>query len=146
MLLLAGRILVAFQLLPNGLRKMHSFADTAAMMGGAPPRIIDGRLFPVQEPLFYFPFPELFLVGSVAFDLVLGLLVIFGFRTRISAALLAAYVLLAATVYHGNFRGPEDIMIYIRIFPFVGGLLLIAVSGPGALSVDARLHGRGVHR
>lgn len=134
--MLAGRFLVVVQLLPNGLRKIQNFELTAAMMGGAPPQMIDGRLFPQQEPLLHFPFPELFLSCSIAFDLLLSLCVIVGWYTRSSAAFLAVYVMIAATIYHSDIRGPQDVMALVRIFPFVGGLLLIAMAGAGAWSID----------
>ena len=40
---LLGRVLIVIALLPNGVRKVASFGLTAAMMGGAPPQMVDGR-------------------------------------------------------------------------------------------------------
>lgn len=134
---LLGRILVVFALLPNGWRKIVTFDLTAAMMGGAPPTLIDGRLFPAQEPLWYFPFPELFLVGSIAFDLIGALLIIIGYRTRAAAAVLVGYCLLAMTIYHSNITGPQDVMAILRNLPLVGGLMILAAAGAGSWSLDA---------
>lgn len=134
---LIGRVLVVFALLPNGLRKIHTFDVTSAMMGGAPPVMIDGRLFPAQEPLFHFPFPEIFLTGAILFDLLGALLVIVGYRTRPAAGVLAAYCLLAMAIYHSDITGPQDLIAVLRNLPLIGGLLILAAVGAGPLSLDA---------
>ena len=136
--MLLGRFLVVVQLLPNGWRKIQSFESTAAMMGGAPPQMINGRMFSEQTPLFYYPFPELFLSGSIFFDIALSLLIIVGFRTRTAAGILAAYVCLAMLTYHSDIRNAQDVMAVMRNLPFLGALLILAVTGAGGWSLDAR--------
>lgn len=136
---LLGRLLVVFALLPNGLRKIATFGMTAAMMGGAAPQMIDGRLFPPQPPLIHFPAPELFLGASLTLDIVGALMIIAGWRTRAVAAVLAGYCVLAMTIYHGNIGSSEDVRQILRNLPLVGGLLLLAAAGAGAWSVDGWL-------
>ncbi len=140
--LLLGRIMIVIGLLPNGLRKVVAFDMTAAMMGGAPPVLIEGRLFPAGPPLFYFPFPELFLAFAASFDILGSLLLIFGLRTRSVAAFLAGYCILAITIYHGNIGGPEDVRAILRNLPLVGALLLLASTGAGQWSIDGWLRNR----
>lgn len=133
--LLAGRVLAVGGLFPNGLRKIATFAQTAAGMGGSP-QVIGGRPFPDQTPLIHFPVPELFLGASVFFDLVGATMVVLGWRTRGAALLLAGYVALAMTIYHSDIRGPTDLMHLIRNLPFLACLLLIAGAGGGWWSLD----------
>lgn len=133
--LLAGRLLTVLALLPNGVRKIATFAQTAAGMGGQP-QMIGGRLFPDQTPLLYFPAPELFLGASVVFDLVGAALVITGLRTRTVSLLLAGYVVVAMTIYHSDIRNAQDVMHVLRNLPFLGGLLMLAAVGGGYWSVD----------
>ena len=83
--LLVGRLLMVLALFPNGLRKIMTFAQTAAGMGGTE-QIIGGRPFPDQTPLFYFPAPEIFLGASVVFDLLGTVLIVLGLRTRAVSA------------------------------------------------------------
>lgn len=140
--MLLARVLIVLSLIPNGIRKIASFEQTAAMMGGAPPTTIDGRLFPAQEPLFYFPFPEVFLAFSLSFDIVGALLVIVGFWLRPAAGFLAVYCVLAMSIYHSDITGGQDVMAILRNLPLVGGLLLLACTGGGSLSLDASLRYR----
>lgn len=139
---LIGRVLIVVALVPNGLRKIATFDVTAAMMGGAAPQMIDGRLFPAQPPLLTLPVPELFLAASLTLDIVGALLLIAGWRTRLIAASLSGYVIVAMTIFHGNVVSPEDVRQIMRNLPFVGGLLLLAATGAGAWSVDAWLQRR----
>lgn len=141
--LLVGRVLIMVQLIPNGLRKIAEFENTAIMMGGGT-FVRDGVIYPQQPPLFGFVFPEFFLVCSIIFDLLGTLLIIIGFKTRPVAAFMAVYVWLAMTIYHGYFQSVQDFMMYMRGFPFVGALLLIAVVGAGAYSVDGWQRQRGL--
>ena len=140
--LLVGRIMIIMGLLPSGIRKVITFDMTAAMMGGAPSILIEGKLFPGQAPLFYFPFPEVFLGFSACLDIGGSLLLIFGLKTRSVAAFLAGYCILAITIYHGNIGGPEDIRAILRNLPLVGGLLLLASTGAGQWSIDGWLRNR----
>ncbi len=140
--LLVGRVMIVIGLLPNGIRKAVSFEMTAAMMGGAPPILIEGKLFPAGPPLFYFPFPEFFLAFATCFDILGSLLLILGLQTRSVATFLAGYCLLAITVYHGNIMGPEDIRAILRNLPLVGALLLLGSTGAGQWSIDGWLRSR----
>lgn len=136
--LLVGRILIVLALIPNGIRKLATFGPTARGMGGEP-QLMDGRVFPDQTPLFYFPAPELFLGASVLFDLAGALLVILGIRTRAVALLLAGYVFLAMAIYHSDIRHAQDAMHVLRNLPFLAGLIMLAAVGGGRWSLDGAL-------
>lgn len=140
--LLLGRLLIVAALIENGIRKIATFGMTAAMMGGAPPITFNGHTFPAQKPLFYFPFPEFFLTGSLCFDLFGALLVMVGFKTRGVALFLAIYIISAITIFHWDNQTLDQVLHVMSIFPFVGGLFLIAALGGGAWSADSWLKRR----
>lgn len=133
--MLIGRFIIVFPLIPNGLRKLGHFDQLAAAIGGTP-QLIDGRPFPGVEPLFYFPWPALFLGASVLMDIVGSLLVIFGVRTRAVALLLTGYCLLAIAIYHYDISDAENVRSLLRNTPLVGGLLFIAGAGGGRWSLE----------
>jgi uncharacterized membrane protein YphA (DoxX/SURF4 family) len=136
--LLFGRFAAVIALLPNGARKIATFEATARGMGGEV-QMIDGRVFPDQTPLFYFPVPELFLAASTTFDLLGAALVLIGWRTRQVALALALYVLLAMTIYHSDIRHMQDAMQILRNLPFLGALVMLAAVGGGHWSIDGLL-------
>ena len=70
-----------------------------------------------------------------------GLLLIVGWRTRTAALLLAGFCVLANLFFHMRWDLPPpgghfNWIIFIKNFAVAGGLLAIAGSGPGALSLD----------
>lgn len=136
--MLIGRLLIVLALFPNGARKIATFAQTAAGMGGTP-QVIGDRPFPDQTPLIHFPVPELFLSASILFDLIGALLIVIGWRTREAGLALAFYVMLAMTIYHSDIRHAQDAMHLLRNLPFLGGLFLLGAAGGGWWSVDGRL-------
>lgn len=136
--MLVGRFIIVFGLIPNALRKLSMFSQTAAGMGGTP-QIINGRPFPGVEPLFYFPFPEFFLAASLTFDMVGAILIIVGFKARPVATFMFLYCLLAMAIYHYNLADPGNVMSLMRSLPMVGGLMFIAAVGAGAWSIDGWL-------
>ena len=133
--LLIGRVLMVIGLLPNGVRKIATFAQTAAGMGGEK-QMIGGRPFPDQMPLLTFPVPEFFLGCSVLFDLAGALLIIVGAKTRAVSLFMAGYVLIAMAIFHSDIRNEMDLMHLIRNLPLLAGLMILSASGAGWWSID----------
>ena len=134
--MLIARIVIVGGLIPNGLRKLTNFEQTAAIMAG------EKRMHEELVPLFNFPFPEFFLSFSLTFDLLGALLVIIGLKTRPVAAFLFGYCLLAMSIYHWDLSIPGNLHSAIRTVPMFGGLLYIAATGAGGWSLDAWLERR----
>jgi putative oxidoreductase len=90
------------------------------------------------------PMPNLVTWASGLFELVAGLCVLAGFQTRIASWLLAAFCLAAAYVGHYGQGGDDPVLVLMNMqalmknIAIAGGFLVLAVHGPGALSVDAR--------
>jgi putative oxidoreductase len=90
------------------------------------------------------PLPDLMTWASGLFELIAGLCILVGFQTRIACWLLAAFCLAAA--YFGHYRqgGDDPVLVLMNMqalmknIAIAGGFLVLAVHGPGALSVDAR--------
>jgi putative oxidoreductase len=70
------------------------------------------------------------LVGAVAISI--------GYRTRVFAFVLAAYVVLAALLFHADFNDPVQQSLFMRDLAMAGGFLVILARGPGDWSLDAR--------
>jgi putative oxidoreductase len=75
----------------------------------------------------------------------LGLLILIGFYTRPIAVLLALYTLGTAMIGHAYWHTTGDMMQdlntkihFFKNMSIVGGFLLLAVAGPGAISVDKK--------
>jgi putative oxidoreductase len=67
-----------------------------------------------------------------------GLAVIAGWKTRWAAIALAGFTVLTAVIFHNNFGDQVQQIMFMKNIAITGGLLLLAVYGAGAYSVDNR--------
>lgn len=124
--LLVSRILLAALFVLFGWAKITGFSGTVDYMAhvGAPA-------------------PMLSAVIAVVMEFVVGILIIVGFYTRPLAVLLALYTIATAIIGHHfwNMTGADQMANMINFYKNVsiaGGLLALAVTGPGRFSIDRK--------
>jgi putative oxidoreductase len=115
---LAGRILLAIIFLVAGLGKLADPTGTSGYMQAM-------------------GVPTLLLWPTVALEILGGLALIVGFKTRLTAWALAAFTLLAAIVFHRNLGDQMQMVMFLKNLSIAGGLLILSVAA-NPLSVDAR--------
>jgi putative oxidoreductase len=123
-ILLVSRILLAGVFLVFGIRKLMAVAGTA------------GYLTKLGLPM-----GEVLVWAVILIEVGGALLLIVGWQTRLAAWILAGFVVLATLAAHRywEFEGPQyvaQLTNFMKNLAIVGGLLLVAASGPGRLSVD----------
>lgn len=116
---LAGRFLLASLFLLSGLSKLGAYTATAAYMSSAG---VPGALLPVV----------------IATEVLGALAVILGWKTRVAAALLAGFSLLAAFTFHNNFADQIQMIMFLKNVSITGGFLLLIANGAGPLSLEPR--------
>jgi putative oxidoreductase len=125
LLLLLARILLAVMFLSSGHAALSDIPATA--------RYFAGLGLPGPQPLAW---------GVGLFEFVAGILLVAGFMTRPAAALLAAFAVAAAFLGHYG-QGLEPALAFLHAqmllkdIAVAGGLVLLALHGPGAVSLDA---------
>jgi putative oxidoreductase len=126
LILLIARIALILLFIIFGLPKISGFSGTVEYMAH------------LGTPL-----PTLAAAIAVFMEVVAAILVIIGFFTRPLAILFVFYTLGTAIIGHhywnmtGDAVMPNMINFYKNI-SIAGGFLLLAVAGPGAISVDRR--------
>ena len=95
------------------------------------------------------PFASAALAVSVAVELVVGAMLVVGYRSRIAAVVLALYLVPTTFVFH-QFWAVEpaqfstELLNFAKNLAVVGGLLTVVGIGSGSVSVDSfRLGGEG---
>ena len=88
------------------------------------------------------PFPEVAYALAVLIELVGGLGLLVGYRTRIAAGALALFSLAAAAGFHSNLADLNQFIHFFKNVAMTGGLLQVVAFGAGAFSIDAYLRGR----
>jgi putative oxidoreductase len=116
---LGGRVLLSVLFLISGLGKIGNYAGTAAYMSalGVPAALL---------PLV------------IATEVLGAIALIVGWKTRITAFLLAGFTLLTGLVFHTHFADQIQAIMFFKNVAIAGGLLLVVAHGPGTLSLDRR--------
>ncbi|MCD1127689.1 DoxX family protein [Jinshanibacter sp. LJY008] len=84
--------------------------------------------------------PGFLLPLTILLELGGGLAVLFGLLTRTTAIFTALFTLLTAFIFHSNFAEGVNQLMFMKNLTIAGGYLLLAVSGPGAFSIDRMLN------
>lgn len=116
---LAGRLLVAQIFLISGYGKITGYAGTQGYMESMG---VPGMLLPLV----------------IAVEIVGGLALVVGWRTRLAALALAGFTLVAALLFHTNFTEQAQVIQFQKNLAVTGGLLFLFAHGGGPWSLDAR--------
>ena len=123
---LAGRLLIAALFLPAGISKIAGFAGTVGYIGSVG-----------------LPLPAVGAVLAIAVEVLGGVALIVGYQTRIAAAALALFTLVASFFFHAYWSVPAEQafvqqLMFFKNIAVVGGLFVLAAQGAGAWSLDAK--------
>ncbi|AJG21907.1 DoxX family protein [Cupriavidus basilensis] len=116
-----GRVLISAIFLLSGASKL---AAPAAMIG---------YIQSVGLPL-----PQVALAIAIAVEVVGGIALVLGYRTRLVAAILAVFSVATALAFHANLADQNQFIHFFKNIAMAGGLLQIVVYGAGRFSLDAR--------
>ena len=88
--------------------------------------------------------PEFLFYPSIAFEIIIPLLLIVGYKTRIVASLLAVFVLTVTLIFHSHHIIDDgmQLTIFLKNLAIIGGLLLIISNKSQICSVDYYLESK----
>ncbi len=123
---LIGRLLISALFLPAGLSKLSGFEGTV------------GYIASVGLPV-----PTVAAAAALTVEILGSIALIIGFQTRIAAAVLAVFTLVASVFFHAFWAAaPEQAfvqqLLFFKNIGVIGGLLVLVSSGAGAWSLDAK--------
>ena len=124
-LLLVGRILLGLVFLVAGTRKILAVAGTVGYFGK-----------------LGMPMPDVMVYVAILFEVGGSILLILGWRARYAALALALFTLIATCFAHRFWEIADaaqygnQLNHFLKNLAIIGGMLFVAASGPGSLSVD----------
>ena len=74
----------------------------------------------------------------ILLEVVGGLAIVAGWKTKWASLALAAFSLVAAAIFHSNFADQAQVILFMKNIAIAGGFVLLAVHGAGAYSLDNR--------
>lgn len=118
---LIGRVMLSLIFIMAGLGKLFDLAGTSAYM----------------ESMHV---PSELLWPTIALELIGGIAIAIGYKTSIAAFALAIFSIAAAVLFHANFADKIQMILFMKNIAMAGGLLLLAVGGTTAYSIDRKKH------
>jgi putative oxidoreductase len=122
-----GRVLLVGIFIFSGIVKFVDISGTAAHIAGKG-----------------LPMPQILAVAAGAVEVICGLMVALGWQTRLAAVALLLFTAAAGFLFHDFWNlpaGQEQINQMLHLWKnaaMIGGLMVLAVAGPGRFSIDAR--------
>ena len=116
---IVARVFLGHIFLLAGISKLGAYAGTQGYMETMG---IPGALLPLV----------------ILLEVVGGLAVITGWKTKWASLALAAFSVVAAALFHNNFADQTQMILFMKNIAIAGGFVLLAIHGAGAFSLDNR--------
>ena len=117
---LVGRIFISLVFLLSGINKIGNYEGTIQWM----------------ESL---GMPGIFLIPAIILELVAPILIMIGYKVKISAALLSIFCVTTAVIFHNDFSNQMQFISFMKNIALAGGFLFIVVNGAKDFSLDKKL-------
>ena len=116
---LIGRIFISLVFLLSGYNKIFNYDNTISWMEG-------------------FGIPGFLLWPAIVLEFLLPIFIIIGYRTQISAIILAIFCLATALIFHYDFANQMQTIAFLKNFGLAGGFLFIATNGPKEWAIEKK--------
>ncbi len=114
---LIARIFISSVFLLSGVNKIFNYDSTVSWMEG-------------------FGVPGILLWPTIVLEILLPIFVIIGFKTQMSATLLASFSIATALIFHLDFDNQMQQIALLKNFGLAGGFIFIAINGPKNWAID----------
>ena len=118
-----GRIFLSVLFLINGISKILYYEETLEYMEN-------------------FGVPGYLIYPAIITEILFPILLMIGYKTKLSAIILASFTILLAVIFHTEFSNPMQLTAFLKNFAIAGGFIIIFVYGPGQYSIDHMLESR----
>ena len=116
---LIGRIFISSVFLLSGYNKIFSYENTVTWMEG-------------------YGVPGFLLWPTIVLEIILPILIIIGYKTQLSAILLAVFSIITAIIFHSDFSNQMQIIAFLKNLGLAGGFIFIAINGPKDFALDRK--------
>lgn len=116
---LFGRFAIALIFVVNGLHKALEFDDSVAFL-----------------QLTGMPLANLLLVGSIAVEVMGGMMIVIGYKIKWTAMIMAVYLIITTIIFHPVWVDMVNFTDFLKNLSIIGGLLILSYYGSGPKSID----------
>ena len=108
---LLGRIFISSVFLFSGINKIFQYGGTVQWMEG-------------------FGLPGILLIPAIIIEIILPILIIIGYQTKLAAGGLILFCLSTAFIFHFDFSNQMQIIAFLKNLGLAGGLIFLSINGP----------------
>ena len=117
---LIGRIFISLVFLFSGINKIGNYEGTIGWM----------------ESL---GMPGIFLIPAIILEIGAPILIMIGYKVKISAALLSLFCVATAIIFHNDFSDQMQFVSFMKNIALAGGFLFIVINGAKDFSLEKKL-------
>ena len=117
---LVGRVFISLVFLLSGINKIGNYEGTTEWMES-------------------FGMPGIFLIPAIILEIGAPILLIVGYKVKISAALLSLFCIATAIIFHNDFSNQMQFVSFMKNIALAGGFLFLVVNGAKDFSLDKKL-------
>ena len=116
---LVGRIFISLVFLLSGINKIDNYEGTIVWM----------------ESL---GMPGIFLIPAIILEIGAPILIMVGYKVKISAALLSLFCVATAVIFHNDFSNQMQFISFMKNIGLAGGFLFLVANGAKDFSLDKK--------
>ena len=103
--------------------------------------LIEGvkKFFLQEETIIYmeeYGVPEILFFPSLILEILFPILLIVGYKTKISASIMALFTLTVAIIFHSDFQNHLELIAFLKNVAIAGGFLVIVANDAKICSFD----------
>ncbi len=114
---LCARILISALFFINGIFKIMNYDGAISWMEG-------------------YGVPGVLLIPAILLEVLGPVLIILGYKTKITAAILSLFCLITAIIFHNDFSDQMQLTSFLKNIALAGGFLFLAINGTKKFSLD----------
>jgi putative oxidoreductase len=116
---LIARIFISLIFLLNGISKIGNYEGTVGWMES-------------------FGMPGIFLIPAIILEIGAPILIIVGYKVKISSALLSMFCVATAIIFHSDFSDQMQFISFMKNIGLAGGFLFLVANGAKDFSLDRK--------
>ena len=118
---LCARILISALFFTNGVFKIMNYDGTVKWMEG-------------------YGVPGILIIPAIILEILGPVLIILGYKIKITAAILSVFCLATAFIFHNDFSNQMQLTSFLKNIALSGGFLLLVINGSKKFSLDKKFN------
>ena len=84
--------------------------------------------------------PGILIIPAIILEIFGPVLIILGYKIKITAAILSVFCLATAFIFHNDFSNQMQLTSFLKNIALSGGFLLLVINGSKKFSLDKKLN------